>query len=135
MKKRVPNARPTRGRLRSLRVSSSFRDFILDQLAGVPDLKAKAMFGGIGLYSGDVFFGIVAATVLYPQVPATRIERTRTADATPFEPYAERKSMTYYNVLRPCSSMLAIWRNGQRGPSRSPAACARARPILLSTPW
>jgi DNA transformation protein and related proteins len=101
MKKRVPNARPTRGRLKSLRVSSGFRDFILGQLAGVPDLKAKAMFGGIGLYSGDVFFGILAADVLYLKVGDTNRADFERAGATPFEPYAERKSMTYYNVPAP----------------------------------
>jgi DNA transformation protein and related proteins len=102
MKKRVPNDRPTRGRFKSLRVSNGFRDFILDQLAGVPDLKAKAMFGGIGLYAGDVFFGILAADVLYLKVgDANRADFER-AGAAPFQPYADgRVSMTYYTVPAP----------------------------------
>jgi TfoX/Sxy family transcriptional regulator of competence genes len=48
-----------------MRVTDSFRDFVIDQLGNVPDLRARAMFGGIGLYASDTFFGILAADVLY----------------------------------------------------------------------
>jgi DNA transformation protein and related proteins len=37
----------------------SFKEFVLDQLAAVPDLRARAMFGAHGLYSGERFFGIL----------------------------------------------------------------------------
>ena len=37
----------------------SFKEFILDQLSGLPELRAKAMFGAHGLYSGERFFGIL----------------------------------------------------------------------------
>ncbi len=37
----------------------SFKEFVLDQLAAVPDLRARAMFGAHGLYSGGRFFGIL----------------------------------------------------------------------------
>ena len=37
----------------------SFKTFVLDQLGALPELRAKAMFGGHGLYSGDKFFGIL----------------------------------------------------------------------------
>ena len=37
----------------------SFNAFVLDQLAGVPEVRAKAMFGAHGLYSGRHFFGIL----------------------------------------------------------------------------
>ena len=60
----------SRAPLRSLRTSAAFRDFVLDQLSEVPALSARAMFGGLGLYSGEVFFGLVAADVLYLKVDA-----------------------------------------------------------------
>ena len=41
---------------------------MLDQLAGVPQLEHKTMFGGIGLYSGEIFFAIVAADVAFFKV-------------------------------------------------------------------
>ena len=37
----------------------SFKEFVLDQLAGLPDVRARAMFGAHGLYSGDHFFAIL----------------------------------------------------------------------------
>jgi DNA transformation protein len=39
--------------------NDSFKEFVLDQLSALPELRAKAMFGGHGLYSGDKFFGIL----------------------------------------------------------------------------
>jgi DNA transformation protein len=43
----------------------SFKDFVLDQLSLLPDLRAKAMFGGHGLYQGERFFGILMQGRLY----------------------------------------------------------------------
>jgi DNA transformation protein len=37
----------------------SFKEFVLDQLSALPDVRAKAMFGGHGLCSGEHFFGIL----------------------------------------------------------------------------
>ena len=37
----------------------SFKDFVLDQLSALPDVRARAMFGAHGLYQGDHFFGIL----------------------------------------------------------------------------
>ena len=37
----------------------SFKIFVLDQLSGLPELRARAMFGAHGLYSGEHFFGIL----------------------------------------------------------------------------
>jgi DNA transformation protein and related proteins len=37
----------------------SFKEFVLDQLSALPDVRAKAMFGAHGLYSGEHFFGIL----------------------------------------------------------------------------
>ena len=37
----------------------SFKEFVLDQLSALPDVRARAMFGAYGLYSGEHFFGIL----------------------------------------------------------------------------
>jgi len=37
----------------------SFKEFVLDQLSALPELRAKAMFGAHGIYAGETFFGIV----------------------------------------------------------------------------
>ncbi len=91
--------RPARGPLRSMRVSASFRDFVVDQLSGVDGLRARAMFGGVGLYAEDVFFGILAADVLFFKVDDTNRREYETAGSSPFKPYADRAmTMPYYNV-------------------------------------
>lgn len=96
---RVTRRATPRPRLRSLRTSASFRDFVLDQLSEVPALSARAMFGGLGLYSGDVFFGLVAADVLYFKVDATSRLPFEAAGSGPFRPYGGEATMSsYYNV-------------------------------------
>jgi len=37
----------------------SFKEFVLDQLSALPDVRARAMFGAHGLYQGERFFGIL----------------------------------------------------------------------------
>ncbi len=45
--------------------TDSFRDFVLEQLAALEDLRCKRMFGGYGFYSGETFFGILFDGRLY----------------------------------------------------------------------
>jgi DNA transformation protein len=110
VKKKVP---PARGPLRSMRVSASFREFVLDQLAGLEGLRARAMFGGVGLYADDVFFGIVAADELFFKVDDTNRREYETAGSMPFKPYADRAmTMPYYNVplvVLEDAAMLGEW--------------------------
>jgi DNA transformation protein len=82
-----------------LRVSDSFRKFVLDQLEALGDVEPRSMFGGVGLYHRGVFFGIVAGDVLYLKVDdATRGDYER-AGMGPFMPYPERGgTMQYYAV-------------------------------------
>ena len=43
----------------------SFKDFVLDQLSALPEVRIRAMFGGHGLYQSDRFFGILMDGRLY----------------------------------------------------------------------
>jgi len=47
-------------------VTSSYLTYVLDQLGG--DVRARRMFGGIGLYQGELFFGAVDDDVVYLRV-------------------------------------------------------------------
>jgi DNA transformation protein and related proteins len=50
-------------------VSDGFRTFVLDQLARTtPGLRARSMFGAVGLYAGDLFFALMDDDVLYFKV-------------------------------------------------------------------
>lgn len=78
----------------------SFETFVLDQLAGLPSLRAKAMFGGHGLYQGERFFGILMAGRLYFKTD----QQTRSAyikrGMSPFVYEKARQTTTihYYEV-------------------------------------
>ena len=39
--------------------ADSFKEFVLDQLRALSELRARAMFGAHGIYSADNFFGIL----------------------------------------------------------------------------
>jgi DNA transformation protein len=53
----------------------SFVIYVLDQLVGVGTVSARRMFGGIGLYQGELFFGAIDDDVVYLRVnDATRDE-------------------------------------------------------------
>ena len=89
----------SRGRLKSMRVTSGFREFVLEQLAGVRGLRARAMFGGVGLYAGDAFFGILAADTLYLKVDDGNRGQYEAEGMHAFKPFADRPmSMSYYQV-------------------------------------
>jgi DNA transformation protein len=84
---------------RSLRSSESFERFVLDQLADLGPVSARKMFGGVGLYCGDVFFGIIARDELYLKVDDGARDRYERAGMRPFRPYPDRPTtMKYYSV-------------------------------------
>jgi DNA transformation protein len=107
----VRAARPSR--LRSLTVSAAFKSFVLDQLEELGDVTPRSMFGGVGLYRGGVFFGIIARDTLYLKVgDSNRADYTR-AGMKAFTPYADRSgSMKYYAVpleILESPIDLAVW--------------------------
>jgi DNA transformation protein len=82
-----------------LRNSRGFTEFVLDQLAGLGDVTPKSMFGGMGLYSGDCFFGIIAGDVLYLKVDDETRPSFERIGSRPFRPYPDRPgTMQYYEV-------------------------------------
>ena len=86
-------------KFRSLRVTPEFRDFALDQLARIPQLRWKTMFGGVGVYSGDAFFAIIAADELFFKVDLSNRAAYEAAGSEPFRPVAARPvSMSYWRV-------------------------------------
>lgn len=79
-------------------VSSTFRTFVLDQLGRVaPQIRAKSMFGGVGIYSGDVFFALIADDALYLKVDESNRPDYETRGLGPFRPYGPNgEAMQYY---------------------------------------
>jgi DNA transformation protein and related proteins len=88
-----------RPRTASLSVSDGFRIFVVGQLEELGDVTARSMFGGVGLYRGDLFFGIIARDVLYLKADDETRRQFEAIGARPFKPYAHRSgTMNYYSV-------------------------------------
>jgi DNA transformation protein len=115
-----------------MRVSDGFRAFVLDQLSGVDGMRAKDMFGGIGLYAGDVFFGILASDVLYLKVDETNRGEYEAAGTEPFRPYADRPmTMAYYAVpleVLETAPTLIEWAERSVSAARASKSTAKSKP-------
>jgi DNA transformation protein len=75
-------------------------DLIPDALSGVGGIRTRAMFGGHGMYAGDVFFGLIWKGKLYFRVDdATRPDFERKG-GKPFVYSRDGVSttMSYYDV-------------------------------------
>ncbi|SRR6266566_5443107 len=84
--------------------ADSFKDFVLDQLRGLPGLTLRPMFGGHGLYKSGRFFGIIYKGQLYFRVSPKTLDDFTSRGSGPFEPFPEKpagKKQTmnsYYEV-------------------------------------
>ena len=81
-------------------VSDSYRTFILEQLGrAVPRVRARNMFGGVGIYSGELFFALLADDTLYLKVDDSNRPDFVALGMGPFLPFGdERDTMQYYQV-------------------------------------
>jgi DNA transformation protein len=81
-------------------VSEGFRTFVLEQLARTTAaVRARSMFGGVGLYSGDIFFALMDDDVLYFKVDDTTRARFEERGMGPFRPGGDDgEVMQYYEV-------------------------------------
>jgi DNA transformation protein len=110
---------------KSLASSHAFETFVLDQLSGAGQIFARKMFGGVGLYCDDVFFGLIAREELYLKVDDATRGAFEAEGSKPFKPYADRPvTMQYYAVP------LAVLESAPelvRWADRAIAVAARAR--------
>ncbi|MDH5198579.1 MAG: TfoX/Sxy family protein [Gemmatimonadota bacterium] len=81
-------------------VTPTFRAYVLEQLARTaPDIRDKSMFGGVGIYSGELFFALIAEDTVYFKVDDSNRAMFDAKGMGPFEPYGPGGgSMQYYAV-------------------------------------
>lgn len=81
-------------------VSADYLTYVTDQLSGFARIGTRRMFGAVGLYADDVFFGLIADDVLYLKVDDTNREDYVVRGGGPFRPYADEPgfSMSYFAV-------------------------------------
>ena len=81
-------------------VSKSFHTFVLEQLnRAVPAVRARRMFGGVGLYAGDVFFALIYDDAVYFKTDAATQREFTARGMEPFRPFGEEGgTMQYYQL-------------------------------------
>lgn len=80
-------------------VTPGFKGFVVEQLDGCGPITTKRMFGGVGIYAGDVFFALIDDDVLYLKVDDSTRPAFKRAKSRPFRPYGDdRESTHYYSV-------------------------------------
>jgi DNA transformation protein len=78
--------------------TDSFKDFVLDQLSGLRGLTCRSMFGGYGLYHGNVFFGIIHKSRLYFKTNPRNRPAYETRGMKPFRPNGKQTLKNYYEL-------------------------------------
>jgi DNA transformation protein len=108
----------------------SFKEFVLDQLSALPDVRARAMFGAHGLYSGEHFFGIVDEGRLFFKTDAQSQADYATRGMGPFtyESKGRVLTMSYHEVppdVLEQPQELAVWARR----AKATAASSKKSPI------
>ena len=67
-------------------VSPEFRTFVEDQIGRVAPIRSQRMFGGLGLYSAGLFFGVVDDDLVYFKVDDATRQRYVKRRMKPFDP-------------------------------------------------
>lgn len=107
-------------------VSEDFLSYVQEQLGGIGGLRSRRMFGGVGLYSGDAFFGLLADNTLYLKTDDLSRGDFLARGMEPFRPYRNRPelSISYYavpaDVLEDTDTLLAWARRAVRAAGASP---------------
>lgn len=78
--------------------SPKYRAEIEELLGGVVPIRTKAMFGGVGIYSEDLFFALIAEDKLYFKVSDLNRADFEAAGMGPFFPYDSPTPMGYWEV-------------------------------------
>ena len=81
-------------------VSPSFRTFVLEQLSRLDSrVRARSMFGGVGIYSGELFFALIDEDTLYFKVDDSTRPDFVAQGMRSFQPGGTAaETMQYYEV-------------------------------------
>ena len=122
--------------------SEGFKAFIKDQLDAFGPVRIRNMFGGAGVYAGDVMFALIAADTLYLKADETTKAAFEEDGMKPFV-YAAKGgksvAMSYWEVpprLLEEPGELAEWAReahrvacaAKRAPAKSKTPRKRTRP-------
>ncbi|MEJ0087116.1 MAG: TfoX/Sxy family protein [Pseudomonadota bacterium] len=91
-----------------------FLAYILEQLGAIGRLRSRRMFGGVGLYSGDLFFGLIDDDTVFFKSDASNSADYTARNMPRFMPFPDRPEavMAYYQVpadILEDAESLAAW--------------------------
>jgi len=81
-------------------VQPQYLAYILEQLEGIDGLQSRRMFGAVGLYSGELFFGLIDDDTLFLKTDGSNAAEYISRKMPRFMPFPERPEavMAYYQV-------------------------------------
>ena len=79
---------------------NEFIEYLLEMLEPLGSVRAKAMFGGYGIYHGEYMFGLVADDIFYLKVDDENRPDFKKAGVNPFIYRSKGRDikMSYYEV-------------------------------------
>lgn len=75
-----------------------FKEYVLDQLRFLERVECKPMFGGFGLYSDGVFFGIIVKGSVYFKTNTATVDAYKEKGMEPFKPSSNQTLKNYFEV-------------------------------------
>ena len=95
-------------------VQAQYREYILEQLAALGALRANRMFGGVGLYSNELFFGLIDDDTLFFKTDESNVAEYRARGMPRFMPFPDRPeaALGYHQVpadIIEDSELLVAW--------------------------
>jgi DNA transformation protein len=119
-------------------VQPQYLAYILEQLDGLKDLRSRRMFGGVGLYSGELFFGLVDDDTLFFKTDSTNSAEYIARKMPRFMPFPDRPEavMAYYQVpadIIEDAEALGSWARNSVAVALTSRA-AKARPAKKKAP-
>jgi DNA transformation protein len=125
-------------------VHAQYLAWILEQLAALPDLRSNRMFGGIGLYSDELFFGLIDDDTLFFKTDDSNVAAYRERNMPRFMPFPDRPAaaLGYHQVpadviedaqtlvqwARLSVTVAAAAQARKQAPRKSPQKAARKKP-------
>ena len=71
-------------------VQAQYLAYVLEQLAGLGNVRTRRMFGGVGLYGGELFFGLIDDDTLFFKTDETNCAEYQARNMPRFMPPASR---------------------------------------------
>jgi DNA transformation protein and related proteins len=125
-------------------VQAQYLAYILEQLARLGALRSNRMFGGVGLYSSELFFGLIDDDTLYFKTDESNIGPYHERKMPRFMPFPDRPEavLGYHQVPADViedAEMLVDWARksvavalksqvAKAAPQRAPQKAAKRKP-------